>query len=67
MHIAKSLYHDVKHTYVQSHIPTVVYDEWIRIKDINGRTTKSTLLESMVDFITKYNGKTEFDIFTRFD
>ena len=68
MNIAKSLYSSLPNeTYFQSHVPAVVYNEWVRIKDINGRTSKSVLLESMMDFIGKHDGQTDFDIFTKFD
>ena len=65
MNVAKT-FQEVKHTFLQSNIPTELYREFVEVKDVEGRTTKSAMMESMVEFIKKYKGEISFDGFTKY-
>lgn len=65
MNVAKTL-RGVKRTFVQSNVPTELYSEFSEVRDVEGRTTKSAIMESMVDFIKKYKGEISFDGFTKY-
>ena len=65
MNVGKT-FQEVKHTFVQSNIPTELYSEFVEVKDVEGRTTKSAMMESMVEFIKKYKGEINFDGFTKY-
>ena len=60
MNVAKTL-RGVKHTFVQSNIPTELYSEFTEVKDSLGRTTKSSMIESMLEFIKKHKGEVKYD------
>ena len=66
MNVAKS-FREVRQQYVAHNIPKDLHEEWKEVKQDLGRTSKSFMMESMIDAIEKYRGKVQYDGYTKFD